>query len=96
MPHEELRPYGLQDWYALDESTASRVDRARNALALVQDLAAGQKRTGTSAVELNQDELGDFLSLIIDELDTAKAESQPMREFLKSKAVAIREEVAHG
>lgn len=94
MPHEELRPYGLQDWHALDESTATRIGRARNALALVQDLAVEQKRTTTSTVELNKDELGDFLSLIIDELDTSRAESQPMREFLKSQSVRVLEEVA--
>lgn len=94
MSLKELRPYALPDWHAMDDASASRVVRARNALALVQDLTAGQKRTITSSVELNQDELGDFLSLIIEELDTARSETKTMRQFMEDFAPEIRQEVS--
>jgi len=94
MPHEELRPYSLQDWHALDDASMSRMQQARNALALVQDLAVGQKRTTPPTIEVHQDELGDFLSLIVEQLDTVAGESQPMRPFLKDHAAEVRLEVA--
>lgn len=94
MPHEDLRPYSLQDWHALDDSSMSRIQQARNALALVQDLTAGQKRTTPPTIEVHQDELGDFLSLVMEQLDTATGESQPMRPFLRTHAKEVQMEMA--
>lgn len=94
MPHEALRPYTLQDWHALDDASLSRMQQARNAPALVQDLTAGQKRAEPATIEVHQDELGDFLSLIVEQLDTVASESKPMRRFLRERADEVSTEVA--
>lgn len=94
MPHEKLRPYAIADWHALDDDSLSRIRQARNALALVQDLTSGQKRNTASTVEVNQDELGDFLSLVVEQLDSVASESRPMHSFLKEQAKQVNAEVA--
>lgn len=70
------------------EDVYERLQRARNALALFQDLAAGQKRTTPPTVEVNQDELADFLSLVLEQLDMVATETHPGSQ---SQAAAVRQ-----
>ncbi|WP_069384037.1 hypothetical protein [Halomonas caseinilytica] len=91
--HDALRPYGAFDWYALDESTWTRLLTARRSLALVHDLLEGQPQRTPDTVEVQKDELGALLSLVMDSLNTVEGETQPMKDFVKNHANAIHEEV---
>ncbi|MDC8802430.1 hypothetical protein PRZ61_03040 [Halomonas pacifica] len=94
MFHESLRPYALGDWYALDESTLTRLQHARRSLALVHDLVEGQPRTKPPTIEVRQEDLGALLSLVVESLDTVEEEAHRMPRFLAEHAEAVRREVA--
>lgn len=94
MPHEILRPYALGDWWALDESTLTRLQQARRSLSLVHDLVEGQSRSTEPTVEVRQEELGALLSLVVESLDTVEEEAFAMKRFISEHAEAVRQEVA--
>ncbi|MDV6319590.1 hypothetical protein [Chromohalobacter sp. HP20-39] len=94
MNHESLRPYALGDWWAFDQSTLTRLQHARRSLALVHDLVEGQPHNSVSTVELNQEELGALLALVVESLDTVEEEAFGMRRFVAEHAEDVRREVA--
>lgn len=94
MIHKSLRSYALCDWWALDETALTQLQRARRSLALVHELVEYQPHGTIPTVEVNQDDLAALLALVVENLEAVEEQAVGMHRYVAENAEAVRREVA--